>query len=850
MIFQRLTRLFARYSGQHLRAAGQPMELWGEDGQSVGYIDRITLFDQHIEIEGWAVCKQLYATHAGRRTDGAVTLARPDVNAAIPQLAVENPGFSLRLARGGGPVVLTLLQGNSRLIYHLGLPDNRALRLARVRLLLPFLRDLTVAMPAVLTWFATKNLTARQRVKHCLGLDLAAPSKALPPSMFLADHLAQMPAHRHAAELARLYPAALENSAITVVLPIYNALDLLPEVLDRVLRNTDLQWRLILIEDASTDPALRPFLRSWVAEQKAVYPDQITLIEHAENQGFIRSVNAGLRLALSYGDHVVLLNSDAFVPKAWASRLMRPFWTHDNVASVTPMSNDAEIFSAPIICQRGPLSPGQSDAIDAVAAKIHPDAALANAPTGVGFCMAMSIDFLRHIPELDTSFGRGYGEEVDWCQKARALGGRHLGLANVFVEHRGGASFGSAEKRKLVARNNAVISQRYPAYDADVQDFVADDPLAACRLALAIAWAATKATGPVPLYLAHSLGGGAEDYLAQRIARAQPNPALVLRVGSALRWRLELHCASGILLGSTDDFALIQRMLASVQRLKIVYSCGVGDPDPVQLPDRLLALHRGPEDQIDVLIHDYFPISPAYTLLNAQGRHLGAPNPNSRDIVHCARGSDGGIHTLAEWQAAWGKLFAAATDVSVFSKSSATIMAKAYPEVQGKLRLVPHKMLIELPALRRPLKGRPVVIGVLGNIGHHKGAGVLQDLSHRLGQTGQAKLVILGRFDPFYTLAASAHLHGGYDRCDIPALAMKYGITDWLIPSIWPETFSYTTHEAIATGLPVWSFDLGAQADAIRGRRQGGVIPIPGGVPDLDTLLLRLLTRQTESAAA
>ena len=79
---------------------------------------------------------------------------------------------------------------------------------------------------------------------------------------------------------------------------------------------------------------------------------------------------------------------------------------------------------------------------------------------------------------------------------------------------------------------------------------------------------------------------------------------------------------------------------------------------------------------------------------------------------------------------------------------------------------------------------------------------------------------------------------------------MKYGITDWLIPSIWPETFSYTTHEAIATGLPVWSFDLGAQADAIRGRRKGGVIPIPGGVPDLDTLLTRLLPRQTESAAA
>ena len=54
------------------------------------------------------------------------------------------------------------------------------------------------------------------------------------------------------------------------------------------------------------------------------------------------------------------------------------------------------------------------------------------------------------MPEFDTTFGRGYGEEVDWCQKVRALGGRHLGLPGLFVEHRGGESFGSEEKLKLV----------------------------------------------------------------------------------------------------------------------------------------------------------------------------------------------------------------------------------------------------------------------------------------------------------------------------------------------------------------------------------------------------------------
>lgn len=38
----------------------------------------------------------------------------------------------------------------------------------------------------------------------------------------------------------------------------------------------------------------------------------------------------------------------------------------------------------------------------------------------------------------------------------------------------------------------------------------------------------------------------------------------------------------------------------------------------------------------------------------------------------------------------------------------------------------------------------------------------------------------------------------------------------FLIPSVGPETFSYTTEEAIKTGLPVAVFDLGAQAERVR----------------------------------
>ena len=840
MIFQRLSALFLRYCSVHLAVSADQMPLLGASDQVFGNLDRISMTGRSLTIEGWVDADQITLSQTGQIFDHRVTLPRPDVVAAHPDLRTATPGFAVTLPFGTDPARLTVVQGNNRFVYRLPCPSQHAIRLARARLILPFLRALAMATPTILHWLITKDPANRARLKHHLRLDPAPKSQAMQPLLFLKDSLALLPENQRAPELARLQRPALGHRAITIVLPVYNAMDLLPEALERLLRHTDVPWRLILIDDASPDPAVRPFLQNWVQSQGSAFPDRITLLEHAENQGFIKSVNAGLKLALGHGDHVVLLNSDAFVPKNWASRLMRPFLAHDRVASVTPMSNDAEIFSVPVICKRMSLLPGAADAIDAIAAEIHPDAGLADAPTGVGFCMAMSIDYLRKLPTLDTVFGRGYGEEVDWCQRARALGGRHLGLANLFVEHRGGSSFGQSEKQRLVATNGAIISRRYPSFDADVQTFLAQDPLVASRLGLAIACAATQSRAAIPLYIAHNLGGGAEDYLAQRIAKNLPDTAFVLRVGTSLQWQLEVHTPQGITKGGCDDLALVQRLLRAAPQLRIIYSCGVGAANPANLPANILALKRSPQDRIDMLVHDYFSISPSYTLLNCDGYFTGLPDPATRDPAHQYRGSKGGIIPLKDWQHEWANVVQAADEITVFSHSSAAIFGSAYPFAREKLRVTPHQPLAQLPNAIRPAHPHGRVIGVLGNIGHPKGASVLQSLSRKLAQTGAAKIVVLGKIDPAYPLGNTVTVHGGYKHRDIPALIARHGITDWLIPSIWPETFSYTTHEAIATGLPVFGFDLGAQSDAIRSAPLGRVIPIPGGLPDVDALFTAL----------
>ncbi len=784
-----------------------------EENRQLGHVDKVEVRAGRLCLAGWTLAERVRLVQGSRSVETTPQMPRSDVAAVLEPGRSHQLGFFLDQPFTGERAILSIQKGNSRYVFQLPSASAEDIKRAKIRLITPFAKDLMRAAPAVTRWLINRNLADRSLIKRALGFAEEAGQAADPISANLF------------ASGTAAAPQAIPATPIVVIIPVYNAFDLLPEVLTRVATHTDLPWTLILVEDCSTDTQVRPYLQAWAEARNAQNPDQVILLENETNQGFIRSVNLALARAIDMGQHVVLLNSDALVPAGWASRLIRPILRHLNVATVTPMSNDAEIFSVPVICQRTVLEPGQADAIDRIAQSIDPDGGLAVAPTGVGFCMAVNIDYLRQIGDLDTSFGRGYGEEVDWCQRARALGGRHLGVANLFVEHRGGSSFGSAEKLKLVQTNNAIIASRYTGYDREVQDFIHNDPLGAARLAISIGWIAARATGHVPIYLAHSMGGGAEKYLRERIEAGieQGVSAIVLRVGGGHRWRLETHTAAGVTFGFTDSLAMVTTMLAPLAQRRIIYSNGVGDQDPFSLPAALLGLRKAPGDQIEVLFHDYFAISPSYCLLDQTGWFKGVPDSADPNPAHTSRRSDGSRVSLAEWRQAWGALMQAANDVVVFSQDSWNQVIAAYPEVLAAMRLVPHQVQQLPPRIEPPPSGRNV-IAVLGNIGQQKGAAILSDLSRRLDGNAQTSLVLIGNIDPFYSLLPSTRIHGTYKIADLPDLVAKYGITCWLIPSVWPETFSYVTHEALATGMPVLCFDIGAQADTIRQAANGIVL--------------------------
>jgi GT2 family glycosyltransferase len=801
-MFRRITGIFQRYLARHLILSRPGPVLLDASGSFVAKVEEITLTAARIRVTCLSEVEELWLE------DGL--------------------GYQTCLLPVGADSSTPLHSGTLRLVapvsgtvsVRLPVPSTLHRKVAAAKLFPKFMSSVLMAAPDIIKWSRTGDLRLRPKIRKVLGLSLDPQIADLDPSLFDQPE-EDAPAGR--------------GTWISMVLPVFNAFDLLPEVLNRIFNHTDLPWHMIVIEDASTDPRVRPWLRDRLAD---LPEGQVTLIENDTNMGFIRSVNIGFSAAKGKGDVTVLINSDAFVPTGWASRIVAPILANPHVASVTPMSNDAEILTVPTICVPNTLRPGQGDAIDKVAAGFNPNACTAELPTGVGYCMAISNQWLAKVPEFDPVFGRGYGEEVDWCQKVIAIGGIHIGLPGLFVEHRGGASFGLAEKQQRIAAGNRIVRQRYPHFPIAAETFIVDDPLATPRFALAIAWAASRTGRSLPVYIAHSLGGGAEIWLKREIGKItsanDAGAAMVIRLGGRRRWRLELYLPQAATLTTeTDDVGLVAKLLLPA-RCNLIYSCAVGDADPFSLPSVIAKLKRE-DDGLEILFHDFYPLSPSYTLLDQDGQFRGVPLKGNHDPAHQTTRPDGQRVSLDDWRDAWGELLAEADQLTVFSTDSRNHVVSAWPEFADKVQTKPHALHTQVQAVERPANDHPLAVGVLGNIGLQKGLVIVDRLA--VAAAGSPRIVVVGNTDPAYSLSASIAVHGEYDLADIPTLVRTYNIGAWLIPSIWPETFSYTTHEALATKLPVFGFSLGAQAEALRAHPNGRLVELA----EVDVMVQSLL---------
>jgi len=257
-----------------------------------------------------------------------------------------------------------------------------------------------------------------------------------------------------------------------IIVPVFNALEHVKVCLESIARTLPPDSQVLLIDDASTDERVRPFLQSWVNKAKPYR----RLLTHEENKGFVATANEGMQMA---GTDVVLLNSDTEVTTGWLECLADCLASDNSIATATPWSNNGEIVSIPAFCVSNPIP----DNADIIARKIKSCGSpqYPELPTAVGFCMAISLPAIRQVGLFDQEcFGRGYGEENDFCQRAEQAGFRNVLCDDAYVVHHGGASFGPLGLKPDESSMQRLLD-KHPDYQEMVSEFIQKDPLAPRR---------------------------------------------------------------------------------------------------------------------------------------------------------------------------------------------------------------------------------------------------------------------------------------------------------------------------------------------------------------------------------
>jgi GT2 family glycosyltransferase/glycosyltransferase involved in cell wall biosynthesis len=622
----------------------------------------------------------------------------------------------------------------------------------------------------------------------------------------------------------------LEASAgVDVIVPVYNGHDHVAACLTSLLANTpgdDITF--VIADDASPDSRIQPLLEGFSARDP-----RVRIERRSQNLGFVRNCNA----AMAAGTRdVVILNADTLVPPGWLDRMRRLATSSDRIATVTPLSNNAEVVSVPEWLVANSYPEGvdyvQLDAI----AQATGTGDWIELPTAVGFAMYIRRHALDEIGLFNEElFGKGYGEENDLSCRFRHAGYLNLVCDTVFVAHVGGVSFAEAGTGQL-AENLETLGAEWPDYHATIQTFIGENPLQGvqARFGRELLRRNKQPDSLRVLYVLHNpIRGkaiGGTEFQTDDLATAagSEGDALVLHFGYRgvkVQW-----AGPGFLV----DFPAKEPGRDADAWMSDLLGCGV---DVIHIQHAMHIPEHGLRALFDTAsaygipivwsVHDYYSLCPASQLLDAEERtpctNLG-PDPVTCDGCFRKALHDNSM-TLPAWREFYGEHLGRTSAIVAPSRSAARLLEAEMPQLRGRMTVMPHGLAQpdEPPA---PPRGAspPHRIGVLGYGGHHKGDDAIATLMAHLPGP-QFEFHLFGRDDlARVPEGATVRFHGRYQRHEIVPMLRQADLSCVLLLPVWPETYSYTLSEAWAAGVPVFGANQGAISERIGGDGGGVVI--------------------------
>ena len=631
--------------------------------------------------------------------------------------------------------------------------------------------------------------------------------------------------HDHSCNFANLYNEFLLSDGyslnhldvtIDIIIPVFNQLYLLQTLCKNIVDNTSSPYRLMLIDDGSTDEQVYPFLKQFKDEHPQL---EIVLLRNTSTIGFLQSVN---HAAKSSENHFVILNSCSELPRGWLERLMRPIIENTLIATTTPFTNDNSLYEALESLNddiHGFNLSGNN--IDNFFKNLTPINNYPDISSGGVFCMGVNKKIFDQINISNTKFYvKEYGDEMEWSLNAFKKGYRNVLVPNLFIYNHRNRTFSDSISASMRYKNKVPQDkylQTYPLREI-------------CQFLKLNILSTYISQSECILFIDHDLGGGANLYRNNYIKKevASGNKILLFTFNFHRKtYDLSFFYNKHNLSFYTKNIEQIKNILTKYVKIdRVILSETVSFPTISTLLDLILSLQESHNAKLTTLIHDYFCICPCYTLLDHTDTFCGPPD-NISHCLNCLPQNNQEFRIFYKnpdiifWRRKWKYILDKSHEIICFSHSSKEILLKAYINIShDKILVIPHttdhlnSWLLEKDLSKKnTLKKYTISIGILGNIQIPKGAAIVEKMLSIIEEEQRhIQIIIIGEIA---TSVNSKHLTvtGKYTHDRLQHIILQNNIDIFLTPAIWPETFSYTSEEIMQMNLPLAVFNIGAPAE-------------------------------------
>lgn len=205
---------------------------------------------------------------------------------------------------------------------------------------------------------------------------------------------------------------------------VWNNLELTKSCIDSVIKNTDINYRLIIIDNASDDET-KKYLES-IRDKEG---QRVTLVRNENNLGYVKASNQGA--GLSNASYVCLINNDTITTKGWLEEMIAAAGSSPKIGLVNPSSNTLG------------QKPDKFESVEDYSERLKGSSVkFTEIGSAIGFCMLIKREVIEKIGLFDEIYGMGNFEDTDYSRRAIKEGYICVRAHRAYVYHDEGSSFG------------------------------------------------------------------------------------------------------------------------------------------------------------------------------------------------------------------------------------------------------------------------------------------------------------------------------------------------------------------------------------------------------------------------